>query len=99
MEIFISYGCKVVVISYGGMMVGNGFYNVWLVMMFNVLIGNFSLFGGVFVGGGKFNGVSDGFCYNMNSFVGKVKLFGLSIVCSKIVYEVLEEYCDKIVGG
>ncbi|MGQ6186229.1 hypothetical protein ACUNGU_25040, partial [Serratia sp. IR-2025] len=34
----------------------NGFYNTWSVMMLNVLIGNLSLAGGVFVGGGKFNG-------------------------------------------
>ncbi len=30
------------------------------VAMLNALIGNLSLSGGVFVGGGKFNGVSDG---------------------------------------
>ncbi len=42
------------------MMAGNGFYNTWSVMMLNALIGNLSLSGGVFVGGGKFNGVSDG---------------------------------------
>ena len=37
-------------------MAGNGFYNARSVMMLNALIGNLSLEGGVFVGGGKFNG-------------------------------------------
>ncbi len=68
-------------------------------MMLNALIGNLSLSGGVFVGGGKFNGVSDGPRYNMNSFAGKVKPSGLSIARSKTAYEASEEYRDKIAGG
>ncbi|EHB0655626.1 tetrathionate reductase subunit TtrA [Salmonella enterica subsp. enterica serovar Typhimurium] len=83
----------------GSMMAGNGFYNAWSVMMLNALIGNLSLSGGVFVGGGKFNGVSDGPRYNMNSFAGKVKPSGLSIARSKTAYEASEEYRDKIAGG
>ncbi|EBC1249371.1 tetrathionate reductase subunit TtrA, partial [Salmonella enterica] len=71
----------------------------WSVMMLNALIGNLSLSGGVFVGGGKFNGVSDGPRYNMNSFAGKVKPSGLSIARSKTAYEASEEYRDKIAGG
>lgn len=59
-ETFTSHGRKAAVISHGGMMAGNGFYNARSVMMLNALIGNLSLSGGVFVGGGKFNGVSDG---------------------------------------
>lgn len=59
-ETFTGHGRKAAVISHGGMMAGNGFYNAWSVMMLNALIGNLSLSGGVFVGGGKFNGVSDG---------------------------------------
>lgn len=98
-ETFTSHGRKAAVISHGGMMAGNGFYNAWSVMMLNALIGNLSLSGGVFVGGGKFNGVSDGPRYNMNSFAGKVKPSGLSIARSKTAYEASEEYRDKIAGG
>ncbi|WP_139818006.1 molybdopterin dinucleotide binding domain-containing protein, partial [Salmonella enterica] len=97
--IFTAHGRKAAVISHGGMMAGNGFYNAWSVMMLNALIGNLSLSGGVFVGGGKFNGVSDGPRYNMNSFAGKVKPSGLSIARSKTAYEASEEYRDKIAGG
>ncbi|EAC2141350.1 tetrathionate reductase subunit TtrA [Salmonella enterica subsp. enterica] len=98
-ETFTGHGRKAAVISHGGMMAGNGFYNAWSVMMLNALIGNLSLSGGVFVGGGKFNGVSDGPRYNMNSFAGKVKPSGLSIARSKTAYEASEEYRDKIAGG
>ncbi|TON21335.1 hypothetical protein CGH60_25865, partial [Vibrio parahaemolyticus] len=66
-------GRKAAVISHGGMMGGNGFYTAWSVIMLNALIGNLNLKGGVSVGGGKFNGATDGPCYKMDSFKGKVK--------------------------
>ncbi|WP_308562854.1 tetrathionate reductase subunit TtrA [uncultured Klebsiella sp.] len=93
------HGRKSAVISHGGMMAGNGFYNAWAVMMLNALTGNLSLEGGVFVGGGKFNGVSDGPRYNMDGFPGKVKPKGLSIARSKTAYESSAEYRSKIAAG
>lgn len=98
-DAFTRHGRKAAVITHGGMMAGNGFYNAWSVMMLNALIGNLSLEGGVFVGGGKFNGATDGPRYNMDSFVGKVKPKGLSIARSKTAYESSEEYRNKIAAG
>nr|VUD34788.1 Tetrathionate reductase subunit A [Raoultella sp. NCTC 9187] len=68
-------------------------------MMLNALIGNLSLQGGVFVGGGRFNGATDGPRYNLESFPGKVKPKGLSIARSKTAYESSEEYRDKVAAG
>lgn len=96
---FTRHGRKAAVITHGGMMAGNGFYNAWAVMMLNALIGNLSLEGGVFVSGGKFNGAVDGLRYNMDSFPGKVKPKGLSIARSKTAYESSEEYRNKIAAG
>lgn len=59
-EVFTAHGRKAAVVAHGGMMAANGFYNTWSVMMLNVLVGNLSLEGGVFVGGGKFNGFAEG---------------------------------------
>ncbi|WMY76075.1 tetrathionate reductase subunit TtrA [Buttiauxella selenatireducens] len=98
-DTFTRHGRKAAVITHGGMMAGNGFYNAWAVMMLNALIGNLSLEGGVFVGGGKFNGATDGPRYNMDSFPGKVKPKGLSIARSKTAYESSEEYQDKMAAG
>ncbi|MCE0828722.1 tetrathionate reductase subunit TtrA [Buttiauxella sp. A2-C2_NF] len=98
-EAFTQHGRKAAVIAHGGMMAGNGFYNAWAVMMLNALIGNLSLEGGVFVGGGKFNGATDGPRYNMDSFPGKVKPQGLSIARSKTAYESSEEYRNKVAAG
>ena len=98
-DAFTRHGRKAAVITHGGMMAGNGFYNAWAVMMLNALIGNLSLEGGVFVGGGKFNGATDGPRYNMDSFAGKVKPKGLSIARSKTAYESSEEYRNKVAAG
>ncbi|WP_336221966.1 tetrathionate reductase subunit TtrA [Citrobacter amalonaticus] len=98
-DAFTRHGRKAAVITHGGMMAGNGFYNAWAVMMLNALIGNLSLEGGVFVGGGKFNGAMDGPRYNMDSFPGKVKPKGLSIARSKTAYESSEEYRHKVATG
>ncbi|MFA1614676.1 tetrathionate reductase subunit TtrA [Citrobacter amalonaticus] len=98
-DAFTRHGRKAAVVTHGGMMAGNGFYNAWAVMMLNALIGNLSLEGGVFVGGGKFNGATDGPRYNMASFQGKVKPKGLSIARSKTAYESSEEYRDKVAAG
>lgn len=98
-DAFTRHGRKAAVITHGGMMAGNGFYNAWAVMMLNALIGNLSQEGGVFVGGGKFNGATDGPRYNMDSFAGKVKPKGLSIARSKTAYESSEEYRNKVAAG
>lgn len=98
-DAFTRHGRQAAVITHGGMMAGNGFYNAWSVMMLNALIGNLSLEGGVFVGGGKFNGATDGPRYNMDSFAGKVKPKGLSIARSKTAYESSEEYRNKVAAG
>lgn len=98
-DAFTHHGRKAAVITHGGMMAGNGFYNAWSVMMLNALIGNLSLEGGVFIGGGKFNGATDGPRYNMDSFTGKVKPKGLSIARSKTAYESSEEYRNKVAAG
>lgn len=96
---FTSYGRKAAVVTHGGMMSGNGFYNAWAVMMLNVLLGNMSLNGGVFVGGGKFNGEANGPCYNLEQFPGKVAPKGLNIARSKADYASSEEYQAKIAAG
>jgi len=96
---FTSYGRKAAVVTHGGMMSGNGFYNAWAVMMLNVLLGNMSLSGGVFVGGGKFNGEVKGACYNLEQFPGKVAPKGLNIARSKADYASSEEYRGKIAAG
>lgn len=98
-DAFTRHGRKAAVITHGGMMAGNGFYNAWAVMMLNALIGNLSLEGGVFVGGGKFNGATDGPRYNMADFPGKVKPKGLSIARSKTAYESSEEYRENLAAG
>lgn len=94
-----SYGRQAAVISHGGMMSGNGFYNAWAVIMLNALIGNMNLKGGVSVGGGKFNGANDGPCYKMDSFPGKVKPKGMNLARSKSVYEKSDEYKNKVSAG
>ncbi|VAP92284.1 Tetrathionate reductase subunit A [Klebsiella pneumoniae] len=96
---FTAHGRKAAVVTHGGMMSGNGFYNAWSVMMLNVLLGNMSLSGGVFVGGGKFNGEVNGPCYNLEQFPGKVMPKGLSIARSKADYEKSDEYKNKIASG
>lgn len=98
-DAFTRHGRKAAVITHGGMMAGNGFYSAWAVMLLNALIGNLSLEGGVFVGGGKFNGATDGPRYNLESFAGKVKPKGLSIARSKTAYESSEEYRIKAAAG
>ncbi|WP_312581387.1 tetrathionate reductase subunit TtrA [Atlantibacter hermannii] len=98
-DAFTRHGRKAAVITHGGMMSGNGFYNAWAVMMLNALIGNLSLQGGVFVGGGKFNGVTDGPRYNLATFPGMVKPKGLHIARSKAAYESSDEYRQKVAAG
>ena len=96
---FTRYGRKAAVVTHGGMMSGNGFYNAWSVMMLNVLLGNMSLSGGVFVGGGKFNGEVNGACYNLEKFPGKVAPKGLNIARSKADYATSQEYQQKVAAG
>lgn len=96
---FTAYGRKAAVISHGGMMGGNGFYTAWSVIMLNALIGNLNLKGGVSVGGGKFNGVTDGPCYKMDSFKGKVKPQGMVLSRSKMAYEKSDEYRLRVENG
>ncbi len=98
-EAFTAHGRKAAVIAHGGMMAANGFYNTWSVMMLNVLIGNLSLAGGVFVGGGKFNGFAEGPRYNLVEFPGLVKPKGLNIARSKAAYETSDEYREKVAAG
>jgi tetrathionate reductase subunit A len=98
-EAFTAHGRKAAVIAHGGMMAANGFYNTWSVMMLNVLIGNLSLEGGVFVGGGKFNGFAEGPRYNLVEFPGLVKPKGLNIARSKAAYETSDEYREKVAAG
>ncbi|MGY6028549.1 tetrathionate reductase subunit TtrA [Phytobacter sp. AG2a] len=96
---FTAHGRKAAVVTHGGMMSGNGFYNAWSVMMLNVLLGNLSLSGGVFVGGGKFNGEINGPCYNFEQFPGKVAPKGLNIARSKADYAKSDEYQAKVADG
>ena len=96
---FTDHGRKAAVVTHGGMMSGNGFYNAWAVMMLNVLLGNMSLSGGVFVGGGKFNGEINGPCYNIEQFPGKIAPKGLNIARSKADYAKSDEYQAKVAVG
>lgn len=98
-QAFTGHERKAAVITHGGMMSGNGFYNAWAVMMLNVLLGNMSLKGGVFVGGGKFNGESSGPCYDMEQFPGKVAPKGLNIARSMADYTKSDEYREKVASG
>lgn len=98
-EVFTAHGRKAAVVAHGGMMAANGFYNTWSVMMLNVLVGNLSLEGGVFVGGGKFNGFAEGPRYNLVDFPGLVKPKGLNIARSKAAYETSDEYREKVAAG
>src|SRR5699024_11243994 len=84
---FTSHGRKAAVISHGGMMSGNGFYNAWSVMAMNVLIGNMNHKGGLLVNGGKYKEYADGARYNMNAFKGMVEPKGMMIVRAKKTYE------------
>lgn len=96
---FTSYGRKVAVITHGGMMAGNGFYNAWAVLMLNALAGNLGLKGGIFVGGGKFDGAGDGPRYKLKSFAGSVKPKGINYARSKEAYEKSDEYRLKQAAG
>lgn len=98
-DTFTRYGRKAAVISHGGMMAGNGFYNTWAVMMLNALIGNVGVKGGVFVGGGQFDGLADGPRYKLKSFPGQVKAKGINYARSKEAYENSDEYRLKLAAG
>lgn len=84
---FTSHGRKAAVITHGGMMSGNGFYNAWSVMALNVLIGNMNHKGGMLVNGGKYKEYAPGPRYNMVDFDGKIEPKGMLLARSKKPYE------------
>lgn len=84
---FTSHGRKAAIITHGGMMSGNGFYNAWSVMALNVLIGNMNHKGGMLVNGGKYKEYTPGPRYNLVDFEGKVEPKGMLLARSKKPYE------------
>lgn len=67
--------------------------------MLNALIGNLNLKGGVSVGGGKFNGESDGPRYKITSYAGKVKPKGVVLSRSNESYEKSDEFKARVAAG
>ena len=96
---FTSHGRKAAVISHGGTMSGNGFYNAWSVMAMNVLIGNMNHKGGLLVNGGKYKEYADGPRYNMNAFKGMVEPKGMMIARAKKPYETSTDYKNRLQNG
>lgn len=89
---FTSHGRKAAVITHGGMMSGNGFYNAWSIMALNVMIGNMNHKGGMLVNGGKFAEYAPGPRYNMVDFEGKVAPKGMMLARAKKPYETSTEF-------
>lgn len=96
---FTSHGHKAAVITHGGMMSGNGFYNTWSVMALNVLIGNMNYKGGMHVNGGKYADYAAGPRYNFETFPGMVQPKGIMIGRAKKPYESSTEYKTRKAKG
>lgn len=96
---FTNHGHKAAVITHGGMMSGNGFYNTWAVLTLNVLIGNMNFKGGMHVNGGKYADYAAGPRYDFTSFDGMVQPKGIMIGRAKRPYESSTEYKEKRARG
>lgn len=96
---FTSFGRKAAIITHGGMMSGNGFYNAWSIMALNVLIGNMNHKGGMIVNAGKYKEFANGPRYNMNDFKGQVAPKGIFISRAKRPYESSTEYKNRLEKG
>ncbi|OYQ78979.1 tetrathionate reductase subunit A [Wohlfahrtiimonas chitiniclastica] len=96
---FTSHGRKAAVITHGGMMSGNGFYNAWSIMALNVLIGNMNHKGGLLVNGGKFKEYAPGPRYNLVNFKGMVQPKGMLLARAKKPYETSTDYKALVKAG
>lgn len=96
---FTSHGHKAAIITHGGMMSGNGFYNTWAIMVLNVLIGNMNYKGGMHVNGGKYADYAAGPRYDFTTFDGMVQPKGIQIGRAKRAYESSTEYKEKKARG
>lgn len=96
---FTSHGHKAAIITHGGMMSGNGFYNTWAILALNVLIGNMNYKGGMHVNGGKYADYAPGPRYDFTTFDGMVQPKGIQIGRAKRPYETSTEYKEKKARG
>lgn len=88
---FTSHGRKASIITHGGMMGGNGFYNTYSLVTLNALIGNLNYKGGYVANGGGFAEAKDGPRYQLNSFAGQLKPKGIPLG-RNVPYERTSEY-------
>ncbi|MCC5881750.1 MAG: tetrathionate reductase subunit TtrA [Halomonas sp.] len=96
---YASHGRRAVVNCHGGMMSGNGFYAAFAVQMLNLLAGNINMKGGSAVGGGQFNGFSQGPRYDLVDFPGKRGPQGVFLSRSRFPYERSSEYRRRVEAG
>ena len=96
---FTSHGHKAAIITHGGMMSGNGFYNTWSILALNVLIGNMNYTGGMHVNGGKYADFAAGPRYDFTKFDNMVQPKGIMIGRAKRAYESSTEYKEKKARG
>ena len=96
---FTSHGHKAAIITHGGMMSGNGFYNTWSLLTLNVLIGNMNYKGGMHVNGGKYADYAPGPRYDFTKFDGMVQPKGIMIGRAKRPYESSTEYKERVARG
>lgn len=96
---FTNHGHKAAIVSHGGMMSGNGFYNTWAILALNVLIGNMNYKGGMQVNGGKYADYGPGPRYDFETFDGMVQPKGIMIGRAKRPYESSTEFKEKKARG
>ena len=96
---FTNHGHKAAIITHGGMMSGNGFYNTWSLLALNVLIGNMNYTGGMHVNGGKYADFGPGPRYDFTKFDGMVQPKGIMIGRAKRPYESSTEYKERKARG
>ncbi|MDO5088060.1 MAG: molybdopterin dinucleotide binding domain-containing protein, partial [Comamonadaceae bacterium] len=96
---FTSHGRKASVISHGGMMGGNGFYNAYALMTLNALIGSLNCKGGYAISAGGFKDASNGPRYNLDTFDGQVKSRGVRIDRVNLPYEKSSEFKRRQQAG
>ncbi len=93
-----SHGRKACVVSHGGMMGGNGFYNAYALMTLNALIGNLNYKGGFAFTPGGFRDAAEGPRYNLATFEGEIKPKGMPLG-RNVPYERTSEFKRRKEAG
>ena len=93
-----SHGRKACVVSHGGMMGGNGFYNAYALMTLNALIGSLNYKGGFAFNAGGFRDANPGPRYNLATFEGEVKPKGIPLG-RNVPYERTSEFKKRKEAG